>query len=150
MFNGSRSTQHSPRFSTVFYSSFDRPSSRVALPLSTNRVPGRPSVGNRADALGRPIAAKFTLDPTTNELGYAVSATGFADGEILAVTMHRKGKDENGPVIAVLTNHPFKSLVGASTLSDPDREKLMAGGLYLRITTRSAPMRIVIKPEGVK
>ena len=96
------------------------------------------------------VAARFTLDPTTNELSYSLTATGFGDNEMLGATIHSKGKEENGPVMAVLANHGFKSLSGSERLSDPERAKLASGGLYLRIGTRSTPLRIAIQPEGAK
>ncbi len=103
----------------------------------------------RAGTAPRTVTAKFTFDPSTNDLTYSLAAVGFSDGEILAATLHRAGKDGNGPSISLLTNRPFKSASGVERLSDPDREKLFAGGLYLRITTRSKAtdnLRIVLKP----
>lgn len=97
------------------------------------------------------ISAKFTLDPATNELTYDITATGFAEGDMLAATAHRTAKENNGPVIAVIANHAFKKIAGTETLSDPDREKLMSGGLYLRITTRSRStdnLRLSLKPTA--
>ena len=99
------------------------------------------------------ISAKFTFDPTTNDLTYEVTASGFAENEILAATMHRVSKGENGPVFAVLANHSFKTLAGTERLSNVDREKLTAGGLYLRIGTRSKltdNLRISVKPAAGK
>ena len=95
------------------------------------------------------VSAKFTFDPATNNLTYALSAAGFPEGEILAATIHRAVKDGNGPVIAVLSNSPFKSLAGTEKLSGQDREKLASGGLYLRIATRSKSsgnLRVALKP----
>jgi len=95
------------------------------------------------------VSAKFSFDPATNELTYNVTAAGFRDDEILAATIHRAEKGGNGPAIAVLSNHAFQTIGGSETLSDPDREKLMSGGLYLRITSRSAGtnnMRISLQP----
>ena len=96
-------------------------------------------------------SVKFTFDPTTNELTYKVTATGFPEGEILAATIHRVDKDGNGPAIAVLTNHAFQSIAGSETLSDPDRERMMSGGLYLRIASRSPNtnnMRLSLQPTN--
>jgi len=96
------------------------------------------------------VSGKFTFDPATNELRYDVSAVGFSDGEILAATIHRAGGGGNGPVIAVVANHAFQSVAGSETLSDPDRERLMSGGLYLRIAARSAGvnnLRMTLRPE---
>lgn len=134
-------------------------------PARTPPLAGRSSValiswqsGAQASGTNSTVSAKFTLDPTTNDLTFAVTATGFAENEILSVTMHRtskveNGKGENGPAFAVLSNHTFKSIAGTERLSDPDREKLMSGGLYLRIGTRSKitdNMRISLKPVTEK
>ena len=99
------------------------------------------------------LTAQFKLDPTTNELSYKLYASGFADADLLAATIHRQGKDGNGPVIAVLAYHPFETIEGATILSDPDREKMMSGGLYLRLATRSKVtnnLRISLKPTAAR
>lgn len=99
------------------------------------------------------VSAKLVFDPTTSELTYDVTTAGFADGEILAATIHRVTTGESGPVIYVLANHDFKSVKGTEKLSDPDRERLMSGSLYLRIATRSKRTnntRISLKPTAEK
>jgi hypothetical protein len=99
------------------------------------------------------VVAKFTFDPTTNELTYDVTTAGFSDGEILAATLHRAEKGETGPVIAVLSNHSFQSITGSETLSDPDRERLVSGGLYVRIASRSPNvnnLRISLQSANLK
>ena len=99
------------------------------------------------------VVARLRLDPATNELTYQVTAAGFPEGEILAATIHRAVNGENGPVIAVLSNHAFQSIAGTEKLSDPDREKLFSGGLYLRIAARSKGadnMRIPLKAPNPK
>ena len=83
------------------------------------------------------VSAKFTFDSATGELTYHVTAAGFAAGEVLGATFHRATNGDTGPAIAVLANHGFQNLSGTETLSDPDRERLMSGGLYLRIATRA-------------
>jgi len=105
----------------------------------------------KATAGNASVVAKFQLDPATSLLTYTLTATGFTEGDLLAATIHRKGKDENGPVIAVLAYHPFSTVEGSLTLSDPDREKLLTGGLYLRLAARSKEannlrLAIVAKP----
>ena len=95
------------------------------------------------------VSAKFTFDPATNVLAYNVIAAGFPEGDILATTIHRATKGESGPAISVLSNHAFQSISGTETLSDPDRERMLAGGLYLRIAARSKStdnLRITLKP----
>jgi hypothetical protein len=99
------------------------------------------------------VSARFTFDPSINELSYRITASGFADGEILAATIHRASEGGNGPAISVLANHAFQTLAGAERLSDPDREKLMSGGLYLRIAARSKSadnLRMSLKPDHMK
>ncbi|HLG99475.1 MAG TPA: amidase family protein [Bryobacteraceae bacterium] len=98
------------------------------------------------------LSAKFTFDPSTNELTYSLTAAGFPEGEIVAATIHRVDKGGNGPAIAVLSNRTFQTIAGSETLSDPDREKLMSGGVYLRIASRSPAtnnMRISLQPKNV-
>lgn len=113
-------------------------------PARTPALGGRSSVplltwqsSTQAPGSSRTVSARFTFDSATNELSYRVTASGFPEGEILAATMHRAAKGESGPVISVLANHSFQNIDGRETLSDPDRERLMSGGLYLRIAARS-------------
>jgi hypothetical protein len=95
------------------------------------------------------VSARLRFDSATNGLSYELTATGFAEGELLGATIHRAEKDGNGPAIAVLANRPFQSISGTETLSDPDRERLMNGGLYLRIASRGVDsLRIVLRPDG--
>ena len=126
-------------------------SGRLTVPVISWESSVKASEGTRT------LSAKFTFDPTTNELGYIVVATGFADNEIVLATLHRGStsdkRNENGPVISVLSNHTFKSLAGAERLLNVDRENLMSGSLYLRIATRSKMadnMRILLKPATQK
>jgi CHRD domain len=107
----------------------------------------------RAPGANSTVSAKFTFDPATNELTYNVTAAGFPEGDLLAASIHRTTKNDSGPAIAVLANHAFQSIAGTEKLSDPDREKLMSGGLYLRIASRSKStdnMRISLKPPDRK
>lgn len=108
--------------------------------------------GTAANGKGT-VTASFQFDPATGELIYNVRAGGFSTNDLLAATIHRKGSGENGPVLAVLVNHPFTTVEGREKLSDPDREKLLSGGLYLRIATRSKisdNVRISLRPPEQK
>ncbi len=107
----------------------------------------------RAQGTGGTVSAKFTFDPATGELTYAITAAGFPAGDILAATIHRAVKDDTGPAIAVLSNHTFQNLAGAEKLSDPDRERMFSGGLYLRLASRSKSadnLRLSLKPPAGK
>jgi amidase len=120
---------------------------RLSIPLMRWQSTARASEG------GKTISGNFTFDLTTNELSYAIAESGFSDDEILMATIHRAPKGGNGPVLAVLSNHPFKSISGTERLSDPDRENLMSGGLYLRIASRSKAtdnMRLSLRPTPEK
>jgi hypothetical protein len=97
------------------------------------------------------ISAAFSFDPATNELKYTLTAKGFAKDDILAATLHRTEKADAGPAIAVLSNHAFEKLAGAETLSSVDRERLLSGGLYLRVATRlkdTASIRMPLTPDS--
>jgi amidase len=95
------------------------------------------------------VSAHFTFDPTTGQLNYEISVVNSPDIAILAVSIHREAKGENGPAIAVLANHAFQTLAGAEMLTDPDRARMMSGGLDLRVTLRSSharELRVPIQP----
>jgi Asp-tRNA(Asn)/Glu-tRNA(Gln) amidotransferase A subunit family amidase len=130
------------------------------------RAPGRtPALGSRLDVPlvtwqssvqaegGGTVSATFSFDPTTNELSYTVTISALPASQMLAATIHRGAKGESGPVIAVLANHPFRTISGMERLSDPDRERMMSGGLYLRIASRlraADNLRIVLTPPSQK
>ena len=106
-----------------------------------------------APGSNRTVSATFTFEPSTNELTYNLTAGNFPEGEILAATIHRASKDGNGPVISLISNRAFATIAGTEKLSDADREKLMSGGLYLRIASRSKitdNLRIPLKPDDRK
>ena len=114
--------------------------------LSVPRISWQSSV--QAPGINGTVSTKFTFDPATNEVAYDVT-NDLPEGEILAATIHRGAKLENGPVISVLSNHAFQRIEGTVTLSDPDRERLMSGGLYLRIALRTrstGSIRISLEP----
>jgi amidase len=120
---------------------------RLDVPLITWQSSAQATGANSA------VSAKFTFDPATNELTYSVTAARFPEGDILAATIHRAGKGDSGPAISVLSNHAFQSISGTEKLSDPDRARMMSGGLYLRIATRSKStdnMRIPLTPPNRK
>jgi hypothetical protein len=118
---------------------------RTAVPLMTWRSTGAGS------SAGSRIQADYTFEPTTNELKYTLAVTGFKAGEVMAAAFHRKSKGDIGPVFALLTNHGFEKLAGAETLSSTDRDNLMAGSLYLEITTQSGAhaVRLPLKPANL-
>jgi Asp-tRNA(Asn)/Glu-tRNA(Gln) amidotransferase A subunit family amidase len=101
-------------------------------------------------ASNRGISGEFTFNPVTGDLQYKLAASGFTKDEILATTLHRVVKDKTGPVIALLSRHPFVTLLGTETLSSIDAAKLHSGDLYLQISTRSdisQGIRIPLTPK---
>ena len=131
-----------------------RPPARMpALGGGSNLQPITWQSSAQASGTASAVSARFTFDPATNELTYNVTAAGFPEGDLLAATLHRAVKGDSGPAISVLSNHAFQSLGGTEKLSDPDRERMMSGGLYLRIAARSKStdnLRISLKPPNGK
>ena len=113
------------------------------------RAPGRTPALTSVAALSwvvegeRGVTGKFRLDPTTNELAYQVTAA----GDVLSASIHRAAKGENGPAVWVLANRGFPKIEGSVTLSDPDRERLMSGGLYLRVGFRAGEVRLAMQAK---
>ncbi len=109
-------------------------------PLRTPALAGKTSVALpawRSSSGG--ISANFTFDLTTNDLTYQITA----DGNPLFASLHLAGPSGNGPAIAVLANHAFKTISGTERLSDPDRTRMMSGELYLRV----GAVRITVQPR---
>ncbi len=97
------------------------------------------------------VSGEFSFNPTTGELKYNVTASGFPANDILSATLHRATKDDTGPVISLLSNHAFESVSGTENLSSVDSEKLLSGGLYLRVATRSkspGSVRLALTPNA--
>ena len=139
---------------------YEQATHRRRAPARTPALGGRLNIppvtwqsSARAPGSGGMVSAKFSFDPATGELTYNVTAAGFPEGDILAATLHRAAKGANGPAISVLSSHAFQSISGTEKLSDPDRERMMSGGLYVRIAARSKGtdnMRISLMPPGSK
>lgn len=90
-----------------------------------------PAVATRSVA-----KARFTFNPTTNELTYHITISDLKPDDVLFANIHRAAKGQNGPVVVIVSNRGFKEITGAQILSDVDRRSLMAGNLYLSIATR--------------
>lgn len=80
--------------------------------------------------------ARFTFNPTTNELTYKITISDSKPDDVLFANIHRAAKGQNGPVVLIVSNRGFKEISGAHLLSEADRRSLMAGNLYLSIATR--------------
>ena len=90
-----------------------------------------PSVTTRSFAM-----ARFTFNPTTNELTYTITISDLKPDDVLFANIHRASKGQNGPVVIIVSNRGFNEISGAHALSDADRRSLMSGDLYLNIATR--------------
>jgi len=80
--------------------------------------------------------ARFTFNPATNELTYAITLTGLKADDVLFANIHRAAKGQNGPIAMIVSNRGFQQVSGAQVLSNADRRSLMSGNLYLSIATR--------------
>jgi Asp-tRNA(Asn)/Glu-tRNA(Gln) amidotransferase A subunit family amidase len=89
-----------------------------------------------AVATGSVAKARFTFNPTTNELTYKIAISDLKPEDVLFANIHRAAKGQNGPVVVIVSNRGFKEISGAQVLSDADRRSLMAGNLYLSVATR--------------
>lgn len=121
-------------------------------PLYGKAAPAVITWTEQADGGGGHVSARFRLDPATGELGYDLAATGFAEGTILAATLHRGAAGQNGPVLAVLAAHGWSTLSGGTVLSDPDHMRLFSRGLYLRIALKpggTTALRLAVGPPGL-
>lgn len=79
---------------------------------------------------------KFGFDPTTNGLSYSIALSGTGD-DVLFANIHRAEAGKNGPVIAIVSGRPFRTLAGSTVLSPVDRKNLAEGKLYLNIATKA-------------
>jgi hypothetical protein len=94
------------------------------------------------------VRARFTLDPTTNELGYALALPRPAPSGMLVVTLQRGDAERPGPVVAHLLGGDRKGNSGAVTLRPRDRRDLDAGRLFLHVYTAEQPLgagRVVMR-----
>lgn len=80
------------------------------------------------------VAAKFVLDPATNNLSYTITLTNLKWADVLYMTLHRAASGKSGPEIGLLNGR-----AGAWPLSNTDRHELEAGNLYLNVGTRGLP-----------
>jgi Asp-tRNA(Asn)/Glu-tRNA(Gln) amidotransferase A subunit family amidase len=111
------------------------------------RAPSRTPALNKMGILtwqstGDHVQAKYLFDPTTNNLTYTVTASGY-----VSATIHRVTKEGKGPVVAIVSNRPFQTATATAQLSNPDRDKLMAGDLYLLLRTASKSVSLPVKPR---
>jgi amidase len=86
------------------------------------------------------VRARFILDPTTNQMSYALTLPR-ADPSWRPIVTLQRGKTEHpGPVIAHLSGDSRTSSTGAVTLRPRDRRDLDAGHLFLHVYTAQGPL----------
>ncbi len=99
-----------------------------------------PAPMSAATAAAPPLVrARFTLDPTTNDLGYALTPAQPGPGGML-VTLQRGDSEHPGPIIAHLMGGGRTSGAGAVTLRPRDRRDLDAGRLFVHVYTAQQPL----------
>ncbi len=86
------------------------------------------------------LRARFTLDPTTNELGYALTLPPPSPSGMLIVTLQRGDAEHPGPIVAHLLGGGRTGGMGAVTLRPRDRRDLDAGRLFLHLYTAQQPL----------
>jgi hypothetical protein len=86
------------------------------------------------------LRAQFTLDPTTNELGYALTLPRPSPSGMLLVTLQRGDAEHPGPIVAHLMGGGRTGGTGAITLRPRDRGDLDAGRLFVHMYTAKQPL----------
>ena len=80
--------------------------------------------------------ARFTWDPATRRLRYAVTVFGARGDDVLFTHLHRGAPGEVGPVVLVLSAAAGSRASGALTLTAAERDAFEAGDLYFDVHTR--------------
>ncbi len=86
------------------------------------------------------LRVRFTLDPTTNELGFALTLPRPSPSGILIATLQRGDAEHPGPIVAHLLGGGWTGGIGAVTLRPRDRRDLDAGRLFLHVYTAQQPL----------
>ena len=96
---------------------------------------------------------RFTWQPATRQLRYAVTVFGVRDGDVLAAHLHRGAPGEVGPVVLVLPVGGGTRASGTLTLTAAERDAFESGALYFAVHTRehrTGAARVQIDPPGGK
>ena len=106
--------------------------------VSTSSAPATPP----ASAAGGTVEVKasFAWDAAARILTFDVAVSGVPPSDVILVALHRGEANQSGPVIAPLVRTGAVSARGSITLRDSERDDLLAGQLYVRWYTRSAPL----------
>ena len=89
-----------------------------------------PAVATRSVA-----KARFTFNPTTNELTYTITISDLKPDDVLFANIHRAAKGQNGPVVVIVSNRGFKEISGTHALSG----KRIAAAWWPAICTSALP-----------
>ncbi len=79
-------------------------------------------------------------DPTTATLDMRATVNGIAADQIIALTLHRSRDGAPGPILTTLLLAGQASGEAHLSLIARDRAALLAGGLYVALYTRAAPL----------
>jgi len=118
------------------------PASTPPLPaaaLTGSSVPA-PAPQPAAAAGAVDVKTSFGWDAAARVLKFDVAVSGVRPTDLILVALHRGDANQWGPVIAPLVRTGSVSARGSITLRDSEREDLLAGRLYVRWYTRSAPL----------
>ena len=86
---------------------------------------------------GVSVRARFTWNPATRQLRYAVTVYGARDDDVLFTHLHRGAPGEVGPVVLVLSGADAARASGTLTLTAAERDAFEAGDLYFDVHTRA-------------
>ena len=81
--------------------------------------------------------ARFTWNPATRQLRYAVTVYGARDDDVLFTHLHRGAPGEVGPVLLVLSAAGGGRASGTLTLTAAERDAFETGSLYFDVHTRA-------------
>ena len=96
---------------------------------------------------------RFTWQPATRQLRYAVTVFGVRDGDVLSAHLHRGAPGEVGPVVLVLPAGGSARASGTLTLTAAERDAFESGALYFDVHTRehrAGAARVQIDTSGAR
>lgn len=105
-------------------------------PLRAGKAPGPVAFTQSVQRGDARAVVRFTFDPLSNTLRYAVQATGMAPGALHAVVLRRRGDAALGaPVVHRMAGPGMLSATGSLPLTGRDRRALARGDLLVALFT---------------
>jgi amidase len=86
------------------------------------------------------LAARFSFNIDTRQLGYDLRVTGAAQ-QVGGIYLHRRGSRQNGGVSHILARSPVAQTAGKVVLTEAEAVDLQAGKLYVAAISTTDPRR---------